>query len=93
MILGPTIQDNKVYVTLRGVKNPRLLFPCQVSVALQEGLLSICVWGGGCGEEGVGRWVWGSGCGEVDVDVVRWVWVWGGGLGVIGEGVIGEGVM
>ena len=37
MILEPTLQDSKVYVTLHVVKNPRLLFPCQVSVALQEG--------------------------------------------------------
>ena len=44
------MQDSKVYVTLHGVKNPRLLFPSQVSVALQEGLLSICVHGSGCGE-------------------------------------------
>ena len=45
-----------------------------------------CVWGGGCGEVGVGRrWVWGGGygCGEVGVGVGvgRWVWVWGGGCG------------
>ena len=40
------MQDSRVYVTLHGVKIPRLLFPCQVSVAVQEGLLSICLWGG-----------------------------------------------
>ena len=44
MILGPTMQDSKVNVTLHGVKNPRLFFPCQVSVALQEGLLYIFDW-------------------------------------------------
>ena len=33
------------------------------------------VWGGGCGEVGVGRWVWESECGEVGVG--RWVWVGG----------------
>ena len=38
------MQDSKVYVTLHGVKNPRLFFPCQVSVALQEGLLYIFDW-------------------------------------------------
>ena len=54
------------------------------------------VWGGGCGEVGVGRWVWGGGCGEVGVG--RWVWgggcgevgvgrwVWGGGCGEVGVG-------
>ena len=36
--------NNKMYVTLHGVKNPRLLFLGQVSVALQEGLLSIFHW-------------------------------------------------
>ena len=36
-----------------------------------------CVWGGGCGEVGVGRWVWGGGCGR---------WVWGGGFGEVGVG-------
>ena len=35
------MQDSKVYVTLHGVRNPRLLFPGQVSVALKAGLLSI----------------------------------------------------
>ena len=44
MLLGPTIQDNKMNVTLHDVKNPRLLFPCQMSVALQEGLLSMFNW-------------------------------------------------
>ena len=44
MILGPILQDSKVYVALHGVKNPRLLFPCPVSVALHEGLLSIFDW-------------------------------------------------
>ena len=38
------MQDSKVYVALHGVKNSRLLFPCQVSVALQEVLLSIFDW-------------------------------------------------
>ena len=37
------MEDSKVYVTLHGVKNPRL-FLCQVSVALQEGLLPIFHW-------------------------------------------------
>ena len=37
MKMGPTMQDSKVYVTLHGVKNPRLLFPYQVSVALLKG--------------------------------------------------------
>ena len=68
------MQDNKVYVTLHGVKIPRLLFPCQVSVALQR----VCyrVWGGGCG------------CGEVGVGLGRWVWMWvgGGGGGVVWGG-------
>ena len=40
------------------------------------------VWGGRCGEEGVGRKAWGGGCGKEDVE--RKVWegvvriVWGG---------------
>ena len=38
------MQDSKVYVTLHGVKNPRLLFPYQVSVALLKGFLNIFHW-------------------------------------------------
>ena len=37
------------------------------------------LWGGECGEVGVGRWVWGGGCRQVGVGR----WVWGGECGEV----------
>ena len=36
---------------------------------------------------GVGRWVWGGGCGEVGVGVGVGRWVWEGGCGQVGVGM------